>query len=147
MERELLKKLQREEALSIEETLRLDAELEAESPTPEWLSSLGDATPSLAWRSELNQQLRRHAQRRRHARWFTWGSSLAAGAAACLAFVALFANPKAPQVPSTTVATNERQEGAFVRAHRDAEVQTTLGVSLPAESGSSPYDWSQLDSL
>lgn len=150
MDKNLIEKLAREDALTAEEMLRLDRLLDDSGGGPAaWVGQLPNAEVSLAWRSDLNEKLIRQSQRRRIARVWTFGSSAVAVAASAFA---LFTVLKPAEVPSPVavdkpVVSAPMKDGALVRAHNDAVVQASLGVTLPSESGSSPFDWSTLDSL
>jgi len=151
MDRNLYQKLSREEALTAEETLRLDAMLEQSTPAEQWVTQIEDSEMSFAWRSSLNEKLIQRSAKRRQAKFWSFGST--AVAAAATVFAIFIVQRQSPvETPTTTnnvaiSAPGPIREGALVRSHNDAVVQASLGVTMPAESGSSPFDWSTIDSL
>lgn len=150
MDKNLMEKLAREDALTAEEMLRLDRMLDDSGAGPAlWVGQLPDADVSLAWRSDLNEKLIRQSQRRRTARIWTFGSSAVAVAASAFALFTVLRPAEGPvsAIAGEPVVAAPMTDGALVRAHNDAVVQASLGVTLPSESGSSPFDWSTLESL
>lgn len=101
-------------------------------PSQAWVQNmvnkLPDETPSLAWRSQLNERIRLEAKRRARKRFWTFALSPAAGLATVSALVALVWMPRTPQAES--VATGSSVESAIVRAHQDE----VLGVDVAGSS-------------
>lgn len=131
---ELIKKLQDEQALSVEETLRLDEALETSASTAGLLNSLDESAPSLAWRSDLNQKLASVSRKTKRQSSFRWLSGFAA--AATLVFVAFLALPKSrPTVNPNRVTSVARKseatniEESLVKAHFEADVESGLGMA------------------
>lgn len=159
IDQDLMRKLESEQPLTAEETLRLDAMLDDDPGVSNAVACLPEDEPSLEWRSRLNQELKKHARPHRPApqarfRWLLGGG--AAAVAASAAIVAVFVHGMAkPSVPSeaspNAAAVAERGEPTIeemmIQAHRDSVRPVSLGVHLPAESGSTGYDWSHLESL
>lgn len=131
---ELKKKLANEQHLSVEEALRLDQALEAESNVSALMKSLEDEAPSLAWRSALNEKLIASTGRRKRTYAVRWVSGFAATAAvAIFAFVSLpRVNPIATDYqPQNTVKTVKSTglEESLLTAHMEADIESGLGVS------------------
>lgn len=131
---ELIKKLQDGQALSVEETLRLDEALESSASSAALLHSLGDSAPSLTWRSELNQKLASVSKKSRRQSSFRWLSGFAA--AATVVFVGFLAVPKAEQDTNPRQATSMARrseatniEESLVKAHFEADVESGLGMA------------------
>ncbi len=151
MDQNLYQKLSREDALTAEESLRLDTMLEQTGQADVWVSQIEEPAMSLAWRSSLNDQLIKRSAMRRQTRFWSFGSTAVAVAASAFALFMVQSkepiNSSAPMSSRPTTNSGPLAEGALVRAHNDAVVQASLGVTLPSESGSSPFDWSTIESL
>ncbi|MCO5295488.1 MAG: hypothetical protein M9921_01390 [Fimbriimonadaceae bacterium] len=136
-----------------EERERFEAALESrgQQRVREQVRALAEDTPSLEWRSRLNERLRSLAPKPARP-WFLRPTvGLAAGAA--LAAALFFAQPR--PVPTGSGASEPSLEASLILTHRET-VRTTdiAGVGLtphdlaashrPAPAAS-PYDWNELD--
>lgn len=147
---QLRNKLTKEESLSAAEALQLDAMLEQSKPTQTVIASLDDPALSLAWRSSLNEKMLKQSQRRRATKWWGFASSAAVAAASIYAFVAILPTSNPTDLAAKehyVTSTPSRTEGALYRVHNESVVQASLGVTMPSDSGSSPFDWSTIESL
>ena len=136
------KKLIEEQALTIEESLRLDEALESQTIVPRLMGRLEDGAPSLAWRSALNEKLLAQTGRRKRVSTFRWVSGFAATTAICLvAFIAVPRSQSGPIVdnPVTKVANSNGGglEESLLTAHLEADIESGLGVAT-ADTGGSP---------
>lgn len=149
--RELLERVERGSATP-EEFAALDDALASESQraVSDRVRALPHDTPSLEWRSQLNERMRKEAPKASRSGFARtmWGLGVAASVA--LAWVASTWN-QAPQAIAEPVPS---LEASLISTHRDT-VRTAeiagVGVSphdLAAAHGpapSSPYDWNELD--
>lgn len=129
-----MNKLRDDHALTVEDTLRLDEALEAGKPLAGLLKSLDDSTPSLAWRSELNQKLLLVSKKGRRSLGLRWVSGFAAVAAVTLvAFVAVRKPEPRPDVrrtvPVAQSVANANIEESLVKAHFEADMESGLGFA------------------
>lgn len=126
----LHKKLFAESPLSAEESLRLDAALEAtQDPSlSSAIRNLGDEEPSLAWRSGLNAKLFAISSKKK-ARVF-WTRLTWATACGCALVLAFSVRPAPPEKSghSAIVASGSTVEDAIMADHQDAVSQTSLGI-------------------
>lgn len=138
MDRELNRKLQSEQPLSVEESLRLDEELDRSHVSSKVLGLLSDESPSMAWRSQLNARLSAEVAKSKKRLAFRWFSGVAATAA-----VAAFAVLVLPTMTSSPVATPGKSvvahegpsvEESLVSAHKEADLENAMGVT-----------WTQVD--
>lgn len=143
MDKDMFKKLAAEQPMTAEETLRLDAALDgdAERLSRHAMASLGEDSPSLAWRSSLNQRLSQVSRRRRQAVYWRFGVA-ASGVAAATVFVLSFMAPmNTEERPSPRIADHHRAsslEDAIIGEHESQMGQASLGVMNVSytESGS-----------
>lgn len=154
MNEQLLKKLMNEEPLDAAEYLTLEQALEEgdESLVAHYFGAQDHIEPSLAWRSELNEQLRQIAPKpQRRVNWFALGGLVSAGAVACAAMVFVISRAgeaaQTPEGPSSTLVENSRgvqQESlldvpasesdlgyVLVTTHQADSAQASLGVRSP----------------
>jgi len=144
---ELKKKLMDEQPLTVEETLRLDQAIEAQNVVTGLMAGLEDQAPSLAWRSDLNQRLLLQSERHKRRSAFRWFSGFAAAAATVTAFT-LFAIPRsvAPVIDDKPVVAKQSTpakdgpsvEESILTAHREADLESGMGISFDGPSDSSP---------
>ncbi|MDI9641659.1 hypothetical protein QPK87_17740 [Kamptonema cortianum] len=152
MDKELFEKLLHEETLEGADALILEATLESGSglEAAEWVKSLEDAEPSLAWRSQLNEKLSAFTPKSKSGNSFRWFGAIAVGGAACLAAVMLFTAtldnaPKHLSSPDRVVSAQNPDEEfgmVLVSTHVADQTQISLGIQpprRPAESGR--FDW------
>ena len=96
-----------------------------------WVRDLPEETPSLAWRSALNEKVRAEAalRARRRRRWTLARPALGLALAASLAAVVLVPRPVVPKAPE-----KGRIEASLVALH-DQSVQTAdiVGTGLDPE--------------
>ncbi len=147
---QLRNKLTKEESLTAAEALQLDAMLEGSKSTQTVVASLEDPALSLAWRSSLNEKMLKHSQRRRATKWWGFASSAAVAAASLYAIIAILPTSSPSELttnPRYVTTAPNRTEGALYRVHNESVVQASLGVTMPSDSGSSPFDWSTIESL
>ncbi len=122
-----------ETLLTIEESMRLDAALEATENqiVVKSVKNLSDEEPSLAWRSSLNTRLGSAYTKKRSST--VWMRALWAVGCGCVAWIAF--------VFVTTVRPEERPirehsvaqvsvEDAILADHQDAVSQTSLGIYI-----------------
>ena len=133
MDKKLLLKIEAENDLSAEESLRLDEALEAtgSAGAGRIVRGLGDEAPSMAWRSDLNEKLFKGSRRRRTAVIWRYGLAVTVGAAAMF----LFVNFDQP-IPGKTTTFNETApisqaaslEDDILSDHQNAMTQASMGV-------------------
>ena len=140
MDKDLIRKLLDEHPLTAEESLRLDGALEGARSqfVAQAVGGLEDETPSLAWRSRLNETLVKASKRRRVAQFWRLGFGATALAAACFMVLTLM-NPEVPgETPkSRPVASQphkESVEDAILSGHQDAINEASLGVNIAYNS-------------
>lgn len=134
MNKDLLKKLNGEQPLTAEESLRLDAALETQAPVASVVAGLPDESPSMSWRSGLNQRLAKVSRTRRAAPVWRLGIAAVGVAAASLLVVSLLQPVPPDNGPvKTTVAESKVKpslEDAILAEHNDATSQASLGVHV-----------------
>jgi hypothetical protein len=129
MDKELFKKLVGEQALTAEEALRLDEALEVTRTAKDVVEELPDETPSLSWRSGLNQRLALVSKRRRTVVLLRFGMAATAVAAASLLAITLFQPINKPKPAGAHYAENEPSlEETILSGHEEATSQASLGV-------------------
>ncbi len=147
MDKNLWNKLVNEEPLDAAEHIALEQALEAgdESLTAYYLSHVENPAPSLAWRSELNEQLKQIAPKPATPVWrlWAWGGAVAACAAACAFMVTITLNASQlnanesmaqSENPGTRVVTNQDPDdlgNVLISAHQADETQASLGWRTP----------------
>ncbi|MBS1722074.1 MAG: hypothetical protein JSS66_03595 [Armatimonadetes bacterium] len=140
MNSKLKKKLVDEQALSAAEALELDQALDSPSLSRALMSKLTDDEPSLAWRSSLNQSLIKASGAKAASKVLKWGSGIVVTAAAALGIIALLPRPVVEPnrvlVKSQPVMSNI--EESLVSAHKEADLESGLGVSLSQGSTDAP---------
>lgn len=130
----LCKKAIDEKALSLEESVRLDAALEAtqNSDMIRAVKNLGDDEPSLMWRSSLNTKLVGvSSHKRTKVVWTRFAWAAACGCAFILTFSVRPGSP--PNVVGDTnyvVAPSTSIEDTILADHQDAVSQSSLGVYI-----------------
>lgn len=150
MDKKLWNKLVNEEPLDAAEHIALEQALEAgdESLTAYYLSHVENPAPSLAWRSNLNEQLKQIAPQPVRNGWklWAWGGAITASAAACAFLLTITMNapqdsPRQPGVvlnpPTTTVVENSQTKDlgtVLISAHQADETQASLGWRAPRRS-------------
>jgi hypothetical protein len=134
MDKDMFNKLAAEQPMTAEEALRLDAALESDSEklSRHALSALGEDSPSLAWRSALNQRLAHVSRRRRQTVYWRFGVA-ASGVAAATVFVLSFMMPSPPSERLTPRVVERGApaaslEDAIIGEHEDQMGQASLGV-------------------
>jgi hypothetical protein len=133
MDKDMFKKLAAEQPMTAEEALRLDAALEGDTErlSRHAMAALGEDSPSLAWRSSLNQRLSHVSRRRRQAVYWRFGVAVS-GVAAATVFVLSFMVPMDTQErPSPRIADHHRAcslEDAIIGEHESQMGQASLGV-------------------
>jgi hypothetical protein len=138
MDKELIGKLKGEQPLSAEEALRLDSALESErgQMVASIVSGLVDESPSLAWRSSLNERLAKSARKSRAALAWRFGFGATAAAATFVLAVILMQPTSVPDraapEPRNTVDNTPKEsvEDAILAGHQDVVQQASLGVSV-----------------
>jgi hypothetical protein len=93
---------------------------------------LPDDSPSLAWRSQLNEKLVQEQESRPQPRRVIWwlGGAVATAAAAAF-FMMILSNPVTDAGP---VASEDTLERGLVDAHQEAVSLTSLEIGTPYES-------------
>jgi hypothetical protein len=134
MNKDLLNKVKVEQPLTAEESLRLDAALEAQERVASVVSGLPDEAPSLSWRSELNQRLARVSRTRRAGPVWRFGIAAVGMAAVSLMVISLLQPvPSESGGVKTAVAEGKAKaslEDAILAEHNDATSQASLGVHV-----------------
>lgn len=132
MNKDLFKKLVHEQPLTAEEALRLDSALEGEGSkmAQHAVSTLDDDSPSMAWRSSLNQRLTQVSKRRRTAVYWRFGAAASAVAAVSVLVVSFIQPFEAPSQPPTRVAAESSVEEAILTDHEGQMGQASLGVHV-----------------
>ena len=140
MDKDLLKKLTSEQALTAEETLRLDRTLDLgeASETARMVSLLPEDAPSMAWRSGLNERLATVSRKRRSALYWRFGTATAA-VAACSFLVFSLVRPAdhARPIQGGAVVENTKRaslEDAIIGEHETAANEASLGVQISFEN-------------
>lgn len=122
-DREFLRKMTVVEGkgLSIDETRRLDAELNRSEFLADAVKSLPEDTLSLAWRSELNERLFAEAAagRRSSRRLWVWRPALGLALAGALALAIYLPGANEANRPSPTLGRSS-VESQMANAHVDA---------------------------
>ncbi|HRJ26895.1 MAG TPA: hypothetical protein PLO61_05235 [Fimbriimonadaceae bacterium] len=151
---DLLRKIANDQPLTPAEEAWLDAELAQEQAVPSCLKSLPEETPSLAWRSSLNEQLRAlapaaSARPRRLWKWLT-GGSLALGVASSIALVLIWQHRAGLTSPAPSPQVAPSVEAALIAAHQEGMSQ--IEFSAPSKSSASgsntateEFQWSEVD--
>ena len=143
MNRDLMQKMLREEKLTAEEQLQLDALLEKQAGTQPLLQQLDEDTPSMAWRSALNERLHAvtPAPSRPRFAWLRWAPLVGAVAAGAVVFTMM----NKPVQPSPQSVANT-PEAVLVQSH----LATTFAMDTGsvdgnhlngAESETAPVTW------
>ena len=97
MDKKTFDKIRAEKALDWQESAALEQALEAQAPLKTLVASLDDPSPSLAWRSELNEKLVAVAAQRKRKSLIPFFGGLVAAAACASLFIVFIANkPAAP---------------------------------------------------
>jgi hypothetical protein len=130
-ERELMKKLEREEPLRIEEALWLDEALERQDHLRGLVGSIADEPPSLAWRSRLNRRLAETVRPAQVCPRWAWAPALALAGAAGALLVARFGATGA--AGPVTEGDSSSIEQSLVRAHQEAGLGDGTGPWFPVE--------------
>jgi hypothetical protein len=160
MNEKLLKKLMAEEPLDPAEHLELEQALESgdRNIMSAYLSSQDHVEPSLAWRSQLNDQLRQIAPAQPKRPWLTWAGLVGVGAAAFVAAL-IFAQPGKP-VSTSVVAESTQPEvvsdgmtngmtadndlgSVLITTHQADVTQASIGIKTPRYSRRSRLDISE----
>ncbi len=143
MDKDLIRKLTDEQPLTAEESLRLDAALESADSVrfAQSVSRLADETPSLAWRSALNESLSKVSRRRRTGLVLRYGFGATAVAAASFLVVSFIQPFRAEDGGKAPAVVDNRSESSLedeiVAGHHDAMSRASLGVAVSFnESGS-----------
>lgn len=134
---------------------KLDASLEAnaQKTVASLVSELEDETPTLAWRSELNEKLLKIDRSRPRQQTLIWKTAFGLGLAACLAWVALTVRPL-PTGPAAVVSpTSQSLEAQLLEVHEQhVNVRLVAGSGLlnhvesePAPAQSAAIQWSESD--
>lgn len=147
--REFIKNLQEERALSMSDAHRLDEALGAQKPVQDWVTQLEDESPSLAWRSALNERLiaASPAKPARRFSWFRWAG--VAAVTASVALVAVVGLRQVRQAPAPDLSAPMSAEQVLVDVHHGASFALDSGVgdgSRPASSVEAPaFEWTASD--
>lgn len=134
---------------------KLDASLEtqAQKTVAGLVSQLEDETPTLTWRSELNERLLKVGRSRPRQQTLIWKTAFGLGLAACLAWVALTVRPL-PTGPSTVASPSSQSlEAQLLEVHEQhVNVRLVAGSGLlnhiesePAPDPSAAIQWSESD--
>jgi hypothetical protein len=131
-QRELIKKLVREEPLKIDESLWLDEALESQGPVREWIGRAASDEPSLEWRSRLNRRLADSLPKSRP--WWRrpWAPAIGMAGVAASAFFLATMNPSA-KTPAAPEADANSFEQKLVKAHLEAGLGESGRHWIPAE--------------
>lgn len=118
MDRELLNKLMNEDTLSAADEARLDAALSASNSVRGLMAQLPEESPSMQWRSELNEKLL--ALQPAPAKRFVWWKFTApvAIAAAAMAGTIFLRHPAANLAP---IQPNANVESMLIASHLETE--------------------------
>lgn len=139
MNHELNEKLRLEQPLTLEESLQLDSILEESTEMSAWLNPNAAESPSLAWRSQLNEKLLAHAPKPK--RSFRWGRvPQLATLAATIAFATFSATSfmASKVTPTPESATGISPEELMISAHLQNNFSTV--VTVPSESPSTTQE-------
>ncbi|HXH60165.1 MAG TPA: hypothetical protein VNI20_02275 [Fimbriimonadaceae bacterium] len=136
MDKGLFKKVLDEQALSAEEALALDGELEgtAQTSVGKIVGALEDHAPSLSWRSGLNQRLAKESRGRRFTPVFRYSFALVAVAGATLLVATFMRAPGAtrPTDVNSPVAADsskhESLEDTLMYEHQEEASKASLGI-------------------
>ncbi len=151
LDKDLLRKLDEEQPLSVADALRLDEALEADDTRCRGLlTDCEDAAPSFAWRSELNQRLATTRRAPKLKLLVGWAGGLTAVAASALV---LFMNQTPVQNPSrkqvvandSNLAAHSSFEDALISSHMQGAAQSSVGATPVQETNDPVFDWSKLD--
>lgn len=153
MDKKLWNKLVNEEPLDAAEHIALEQALEAgdESLTAYYLSHVENPAPSLAWRSELNEQLKQIAPQpvRQGWKFWAWGGAITASAAACAFLLTVVMNSQQESANPVQIANNTSTTAVvenapapqskdlgtvLISAHQADETQASLGWRAPRRS-------------
>ncbi len=140
MDRETFEKIAHEQALTIEEALELDFELEESASMQSLLHGMEDPTPSLAWRSELNSRLLAVSPRAKKTKTWAWLSGFSLTGLAVAGLVMVFAKPptSSPVPDQPTIQLSARKspavEESLINAHHEADIESGMGVAY-SQSG------------
>jgi negative regulator of sigma E activity len=94
------------------------------------VSALDDDSPSMAWRSTLNQRLSQVSSQRRAAVYWRFGAAASAIAAASVLVVSFIQPFESPSQPPTRVATESSVEEAILTDHENQMGQASVGVHV-----------------
>jgi len=126
--------------------LELDVLLDSASQlqVAEWVGSLPEDSPSLEWRSRLNERLMTEAKTpRRPRRFFVWAGSTGLVVAAAIAGVVVFWTPSA-EVPSAPASV----EAQLVAAHLECASSVDMNLQLeqrPTQGDLASPIWTEAD--
>ncbi|MES1227624.1 MAG: hypothetical protein ABUL72_03080 [Armatimonadota bacterium] len=135
MDRNTLEKIKAEKGLDWQESAALEQALEAQAPLKNLVAALEDPSPSMAWRSELNQKLVAEANKRKRKSLVPWIGGLTAVAAASVSLVVIFTAKKAP-VPVTAQSSPSFETAlttAYTQAAAKPDVEEDLTSNIDAD--------------
>lgn len=134
---------------------KLDAALEsgAQVSVARCVSELEEETPTLAWRSELNERLLKVNRSRPRQRTLIWKTAFGLGLAACLAWVALTVRPMTPGPAAVVTPTSSSLEAQLLEVHEEhVNLRLVAGSGLlnhvesePVADESAAIRWSESD--
>lgn len=116
------------------------------------VAALPEDTPSLAWRSELNERLRASAVQPKRARWspFVWGPAFGLGVAGALSILMLNRAPitTRPTTPSQSAGVEAMLVSAHLESVRTADIvgtgitpeEASLGATVQNEADETPIE-------
>lgn len=147
MNHELNEKLRLEQPLTLEESLQLDSILEESNGMSAWLNPNAAESPSLAWRSQLNEKLLAHAPKPK--RTFRLGrvpqlATLAATIAFATFSATSFMASKAASAPAPGAAMSpeELMISAHLQNNFSAVVPVPTDTPLTGQEATGSIHWS-----
>lgn len=133
-----------------DQNLKIDEALESTDSIRQMVASLPDETPSLAWRSQLNERIYQ-SQSKVHKRVVFWKffAPATSVAACCVAYILIAAPFRAHSVDSN-VAVKRTIEDEIISNHVAQEVESFTGTAIGSEPINAPTDdntvyWSRED--
>jgi hypothetical protein len=124
IDKSFVEKLKSEKPLDWRESCELDLLLDKDTKVSSVMSSLSDAEPSLAWRSQLNERLVKVAKRKRKLAFVPWVGGLVTAGAACFAVLMVTSHPTVER--PVLVRTNPTVEAELFTVHAQDARQTEL---------------------
>ena len=132
MDKTTLDKIKAEKALDWQGSAALEHALEAQSPLKTLVASLEDPSPSLAWRSQLNEKLVAVSVKRKRKSLVPWIGGLAA-AAACVSALFIFSPNKQTVVPEKGGSFEAALTKAYTQSVETTPIEEELAENFEAD--------------